>query len=261
MLNERPLLLTFNPESTAARLFSRRQDDRDLTFVAADNGQIRDEETGSLWNRTQGIAVDGPLKGTQLGHEPAIITFTHKWMLFHSDSKEVTHSDVGPTTEVPVNDELRSRKATPSETDDASIRLKQSDLDPFFHPPAEYANDFGDYRSPLKFYDGRTVKTAADWQTRRREILARWHKVMGPWPSRIEQPQIEYLEKERRENFTQHHVRVEMAPGLTHPAILLVPDGTGPFPAIVVRTARANGSSPLPGFRWSRGPTPALETA
>jgi hypothetical protein len=48
-----------------------------------------------LWNRTQGIAVDGPLKGKQLGHEPAIITFTHKWTLFHSDSKEVTHPDVG----------------------------------------------------------------------------------------------------------------------------------------------------------------------
>lgn len=89
MLEEQPLLLTFDPESTAARLFSRRLDDRDLAFVTADKGLIRDEQTDSLWNRTQGIAVDGPLKGKQLDHEPAIITFTHKWTLFHSDSKDV----------------------------------------------------------------------------------------------------------------------------------------------------------------------------
>lgn len=95
---------------------------------------------------------------------------------------------------------------------------------PFFHPPPEYADDFGDYRSPLKFYDGRPVKTAADWQARRREILDRWHKIMGPWPPLVEKPKIEYLEKQRRENFTQHRVRVEIAPGIMHPAILLVPD-------------------------------------
>ncbi len=88
-LDGRPLLLTFDPESTAARLFSRRLDDRDLTFVAADHGLIRDTQTGSLWNRTRGIAVDGPLKAKQLDHEPAIITFTRKWKLFHEDSTEV----------------------------------------------------------------------------------------------------------------------------------------------------------------------------
>ncbi len=92
-LEEQPLLLTFDPESTAARLFSRRLDDRDLIFVAADTGLIRDEQTGSLWNCTQGVAVDGPLKGKQLDHEPAIITFTHKWTLFHSDSKQIVSEE------------------------------------------------------------------------------------------------------------------------------------------------------------------------
>ncbi|HEU5115147.1 MAG TPA: hypothetical protein VFT74_00575, partial [Isosphaeraceae bacterium] len=31
---------------------------------------------------------------------------------------------------------------------------------PFFAPPAEFANDLGDYRSVLQFDDGRPVKTA-----------------------------------------------------------------------------------------------------
>ncbi|MBM3272313.1 DUF3179 domain-containing protein [Candidatus Kaiserbacteria bacterium] len=88
-LNGQRLLLTFDPESTAARLFSRRLDDRVLAFVAADNGLIRDEQTGSMWNRTRGIAVAGPLKGKQLDHEPAIITLTRKWTLFHEDSTEI----------------------------------------------------------------------------------------------------------------------------------------------------------------------------
>lgn len=107
-------------------------------------------------------------------------------------------------------------------------------LDEFFQPPPKYAGNLGDYRSPLKFYDGGEVKTAEDWPRRRQEILDRWHGIMGPWPPLIEKPRVEYVKTERREDFTQHHVRVEMASGLMQPAILLVPDGDGPFPAVVV---------------------------
>ncbi len=109
------------------------------------------------------------------------------------------------------------------------------DLAPYFAPPPELSGDFGDYRSPLKFYDGRPVRTPAEWKERRREILERWHGIMGRWPPLIEKPKLEYLEKERRENFTQHRVRFEIAPGdRTVEGYLLVPEGDGPFPAVVV---------------------------
>ncbi len=108
-------------------------------------------------------------------------------------------------------------------------------LAPFFRPPAELIGDTGNYRSPLKFADGRPVKNADDWPKRRQEILKTWHEFMGPWPALIERPKLEYLEKERRDNLTQHHVRLEIAPGLTtDDAYLLVPDGKGPFPAALV---------------------------
>ncbi len=108
-------------------------------------------------------------------------------------------------------------------------------LAPFFRPPAELAKDFGDYRSPLLFDDGSPVKTAADWARRRKEVLAKWHGFMGAWPATVEKPKIEYLKKERREGVTQHHVRIEVAPGrMTDDAYLLLPDGEGPFPAVVV---------------------------
>ena len=113
-------------------------------------------------------------------------------------------------------------------------------LAPFFAPPAEFANDFGDYRSPLKFADGRTVKTAADWPARRAEILKSWQERLGPWPALLEKPRIEIRATERREHFTQHKVRVDIGPergGGGGPrqgdGWLLVPDGAGPFPAVL----------------------------
>jgi hypothetical protein len=51
----------------------------------------------------------------------------------------------------------------------------------------------------------------------------------------LAKPKIEYLEKEQRDHFTQNHIKIEVAPNkLTDDAYLLVPDGKGPFPAVVV---------------------------
>jgi dienelactone hydrolase len=108
-------------------------------------------------------------------------------------------------------------------------------LAPYFKPPAEFAGQFGDYRSPLRFADGRAVKSADEWPKRRQEILKTWHDIMGPWPPLLERPKVEYLDKEQRDGLTQHHVRLEIAPGLTtDDAYLLLPQGRGPFPAALV---------------------------
>jgi dienelactone hydrolase len=105
---------------------------------------------------------------------------------------------------------------------------------PYFVPPAECAGKFGSYRSPLLFNDGTPVKTVSDWQRRRKEILDHWHGVMGAWPPVIEKPKVDYLARTRRENFTQHKVRVQIAPDQAADGYLLVPDGPGPFPAVFV---------------------------
>lgn len=104
-----------------------------------------------------------------------------------------------------------------------------------FRPPAEFARDFGRYRSPLTFDDGTPVRTAKDWEKRRAELLKYWHAAMGAWPPVIEKPKIELGAEERRDGFTQRKARVEVAPGVTaDDAYLSVPDGAGPFPAVLV---------------------------
>lgn len=108
-------------------------------------------------------------------------------------------------------------------------------LGPLVRPPAALAGDLGTYRPVLTFADDRKITKATDWPERRREILNAWHELMGPWPPLLARPKIDYLTRERRERLTQHHVRLEIAPGrTTDDAYLLVPDGPGPFPAVLV---------------------------
>lgn len=107
-------------------------------------------------------------------------------------------------------------------------------LAPCFQPPANLARDFGSFRSPLRFANGREVKTPAEWQERRKEILVQWHDILGPWPPLIPKPALEILETGHRDNFTQHQIRLEIAPGQTTAGYLLIPGGPGPFPAVFV---------------------------
>ena len=102
-----------------------------------------------------------------------------------------------------------------------------------FAVPDEFRDDYGMYRSPLKFYDGRDVKTAEDWQKRRVEIRERWMSLLGPWPALITDPEVTELKRERRENITQIQVRFDWAPNETTHGYLLIPDGDGKRPAVV----------------------------
>ena len=62
-----------------------------------------------------------------------------------------------------------------------------------YSPPPQYRSDFGDYRSPLLLNNGKTASNAEQWQQRRIEILATWHKMLGPWPALIEKPVVEVV--------------------------------------------------------------------
>ncbi|MDB5344866.1 MAG: Acetyl xylan esterase [Schlesneria sp.] len=108
-------------------------------------------------------------------------------------------------------------------------------LRPFYRPPAEFAGEFGRYRSPLKFADGTSVTAAVDWPRRRAELKGLWERRLGAWPPLVERPVVKIVETVEKEGFTQHHVAVQISPeGKQADGYLLVPRGTGPFPAVLV---------------------------
>jgi gamma-glutamyltranspeptidase/glutathione hydrolase len=108
-------------------------------------------------------------------------------------------------------------------------------LEPFAKPPEEFAGKFGSYRSPLKFADGSSVRSAADWPKRRDELLATWHERLGPWPPLVEKPALKKLQKVDRDGYTEYKVQAQASPnGQWVDGYLLIPKGKGPFPAVIV---------------------------
>lgn len=102
-----------------------------------------------------------------------------------------------------------------------------------FQVPEDYREPSPEYRSPLVFDEGSPVRSPEDWQRRREEIRQAWHLRMGPWPEPIADPRLEILETTRRENFTQHRVRLRWIPNESTLGYLLVPDGDQPLPAAI----------------------------
>jgi dienelactone hydrolase len=143
----------------------------------------------------------------------------------------------------------RYRRAVVEVSDVASLRRT---IEPFFQPPPEFAGQLGKFRSPLLFHDGSAVKSADEWPRRREEILREWTELMGPWPKIIEKPKVETLSETNREQFVQRRVRVEIASNQTGDGWLLLPPGSGPFPAVLVvyyEPETSVGLNPKQAFR------------
>ncbi|MBC9797236.1 dienelactone hydrolase family protein [Sinomicrobium weinanense] len=103
----------------------------------------------------------------------------------------------------------------------------------YFTPPKAYENQYGDFRSPLTFYDGRPVKDTADWQARRSEIKQRWHELMGEWPELIRDRELRITDSVRKEGYMQYTVRFRWLPEEENQGYLLVPPGADRKPAVI----------------------------
>jgi hypothetical protein len=140
-------------------------------------------------------------------------------------------------------------------TSNAAAEEIPSELAPYFTPPAEFAGKVTPGPQLVNLSSGKTPQTKEEWATRRKEILNAWQALMGEWPPLLEHPKLEILETSRREDFTQHRIRLEIAPGQTGEGYLLIPDGKGPFPAVYVpfydpETSIGLGKKPLRDFAY-----------
>lgn len=107
-------------------------------------------------------------------------------------------------------------------------------LAPYFEPPENFRGDTGGYSNLLRFEDGEPVRTSADWQRRKLELQGLWHDWMGHWPALLEDGQLSVLNSENRENFIQSTIELQWMPDEITTGYLLVPEGEGPHPAVVV---------------------------
>ncbi|MDB6038859.1 MAG: Acetyl xylan esterase [Verrucomicrobiales bacterium] len=122
-------------------------------------------------------------------------------------------------------------------------------------PPPQFRNELGTYVSPLQFGDNQTVHTLSDWNHHRKLILEYWNRVMGSWPPLLRIPKIDNLSEEKREGFVQRKVRVQLTETLIDDGYLLVPEGKGPFPAVLVvfyepESSIGKGKNPLLDFGY-----------
>jgi dienelactone hydrolase len=89
---------------------------------------------------------------------------------------------------------------------------------------------------PLKFLDGRPVKTDADWAARRAEIRALFEKyVLGTFPVPPKLDHVVVLDETCGHGYRTRTVRLEFGPQDqgTVRVRLTVPDGAGPFPVLL----------------------------
>ncbi len=78
-----PIVVTFDPLSEGAGAFNARVDGERLSFESVDAATMRDTQTGSLWSSARGVALSGPLAGTELEQLPSFVSFWFAWSDFY----------------------------------------------------------------------------------------------------------------------------------------------------------------------------------
>jgi hypothetical protein len=82
-----PLLLHLNPETRSIHIFVRQLNDGKILDFRVAGENLVDNQTGSVWNPTRGLANDGELSGQALRELPWISSYDWAWLDFypHSD--------------------------------------------------------------------------------------------------------------------------------------------------------------------------------
>lgn len=111
-----PILVSYDPDSGAGRVFDPVLDGKPFTFDAAPPRQglpvLQDRETGTVWSAISGEALSGPLAGKRMALIPSIILIWERWKEFHPDSwvlaedarlsPHYTHRATAPISPVPA---------------------------------------------------------------------------------------------------------------------------------------------------------------
>jgi hypothetical protein len=77
-----PLLIALENDSLTFHAWNRQVNGKNLNFKLDTNGQLRDQETASLWD-WDGLCTSGAQKGKRLAKLQAYQEYRHSWLHFH----------------------------------------------------------------------------------------------------------------------------------------------------------------------------------
>jgi pimeloyl-ACP methyl ester carboxylesterase len=89
---------------------------------------------------------------------------------------------------------------------------------------------------PLKFLDGRPVRTAAEWRTRRAEIRRLFEQYdLGTFPPKPKIDRVQVIDETPGKGYLVRNVRLEFGPQSkgSMRVQVMIPDGKGPFPVLI----------------------------
>ena len=101
---------------------------------------------------------------------------------------------------------------------------------------------------PLKFLDGKPVRTAADWKSRRAEIQRLYEQYdLGKIPPKAKLDRAVMLDETHGKGYLVRNLRLEFGPGSkgTLRVQVMIPDGKGPFPVLMSPSLAGWGPSLL----------------
>ena len=84
-----PILVYANPVDKSAHIYVRKVQGMVLEFEWV-NGQLRDQQTGTVWDPTNGFGVEEPLRRKLLKELPYIITYGWAWVTHYPHTELYT---------------------------------------------------------------------------------------------------------------------------------------------------------------------------
>jgi dienelactone hydrolase len=109
---------------------------------------------------------------------------------------------------------------------------------------------------PLRFLDGHTVKSAADWKARRAELFALEQKYdIGTFPPKPKLDNVVVVSEDTANGQITRNLRLEFGPDkkATLRATITIPAGAGPFPVMISPSINAPGAGGFGGVALARG--------
>jgi pimeloyl-ACP methyl ester carboxylesterase len=140
-----------------------------------------------------------------------------------------------------------ARAMTPEERRDYLAKLQQilPDVPSFrewLQKTGELPPDFDSFPrvnglpEPLRFLDGRPVRTPAEWLSRRAEIRRLFEKYdLGTFPPKPKLDRAAVLDETPGKGYLVRNLRLEFGPGGkgTMRVQVMIPEGKGPFPVLI----------------------------